>query len=402
MIEKVIPKSVLGRSYYNKTDLEIRFPNGSEIHGSGLIEGQKLASREFGWIGVEEAIEVVKEEDFNWIESRARDPGSPFHQVMYACNAGPPAHHLYRWFYMDKPHDQQGNAQTELIEGETLWDILPASYVARLSMLKGKHRDRFLLNKWVGYEGLIYDCFRPGGTPPHLIPRFHIPADWQYLVDMDFGFNTPFVCHLWAVSPDEKLYLDKEIYYSHRTINQHGPQIKEIMEERNLIKGPKNKGSNGEIIYRQWRAFSDHDAGDQTTLKEQGIFTQNANKSVSPGIQKVYEMIDNDQVFFFEDALVEKDPILEMQGKPTSTIDEIQGYIWLNNLKDQPKKENDHGMDGMRYGFYSRFGASRIVQIPQQVSLGISVGPDSDGGQATAEERNVKLPEELQWLNKKY
>ena len=401
LVEKVIPPAVLEKSTYNKSTLEIKLPNGSTIIGSGFIEGQKLASREFGFIGVEESTEISKEEDFDWIESRARDPGSPFHQVMYACNAGAPAHYLYKRFYMEKPKDPAGNPMTELIEGVTLWDLLPASYRARMSMLKGKYRERFLENKWVGYEGLVYDCFRPGGTPPHLMSRFEIPATWEYLIGIDFGFNNAFNFQMWAVSPDNKCYLEKEIYFSHRTINQHAPLIKELMEERNLIKGPKNRGSNGEMIFRQWRSFSDHDAGDAATLKEHGIFTQNAVKDVSPGIQTVYDMMDGDQVFFFDDALVEKDPILEMNKKPTCTVEELQGYIWANNTKDQPKAEDDHGCSSMRYAFHSRFKAS-LQQMVQQVSLGISAGPVPEWGLLTEEERkNIKkLPKEFEWINK--
>ncbi len=346
LIDYVIPPYILKMSYYNKTELEIILPNGSEIHGCGLDEPTKLASTEFGFIGVEEATEITDELTFAWIESRARQPGQPFHQVMFVCNAGPPSHYLYQTYYMKK-----NNGVTRLIEGQTLWSLLPDSYKLRLSMLKGKYRERFLENKWIGYEGLIYDVFNPSKM---LVPRFEIPPYWNYVISIDFGFHSPFVCQFWAISPDGVWYLEKEIYHTQRTINVHAKQILELMQERNLLPGPLNKKSpSGDVILRDWTAYSDHDAEDQATLQEHGIMTENADKNVSSGIQTVYDAMANGRVFFFEDALVEKDPILEMSGKPTCTIEEIQDYIWKNDLKEEPKKENDHGCDAMRYAIYS-------------------------------------------------
>lgn len=377
LIDKVIPTEVLRASYYNKSDVEIKFLNGSEIHGCGLDDPHKLASTEYGFIGLEEAIEITDELSFTWIESRARQPEAPFHQVMYACNAGAPAHYLYRHFFLERPKDEAGNPLTEVIQGNVLWDLLPASYKARLNALKGRYRDRFVHNKWIGYEGLIYDVFNPA---EHIVSRFPIPKDWQYVMAIDFGFNEAFVCQFWAVSPDDVWYLDKEIYYSHRTVNKHVPQIKELLKDRNVT-----------------ASYSDHDSEDQATLEEHGIRTIKADKSVSPGIQKVYDMMSNNQIFFFEDALVEKDPILEMNGKPTCTVEEVQGYIWMNNQKEQPKKENDHGIDAKRYGIYSYH--SGVQRVPGSVSLGIVTGPPQVEG---VEKPKIELPKEYEWVKKNY
>jgi len=338
LTEYVIPRKVLNSSYYNKSKLQITFANGSEIVGYGLEDAQKIASTEFGFIGVEEAIEITKEEDFNWIESRARQPDQLFHQVMYCCNAGPPSHYLYQRFYLKNeglyfPGDR-------LIEGEVLWDLAPESYKVRLSGVHGKFKERFIFNRWVGFEGLIYDVF----SPEMIVDRFEIPDDWTYVIGIDFGFHNPFVCQFWAISPDDVWYLEREIYMSGRTINRLSSLIKRIMEERNLINGPLNKKNNaGEVKLRQFYSYSDHDAEDQATLKEHGISTRNASKEVIPGIQTVYDRMVRGQVKFFRDAPVEKDIALEMAGKPTSTVEEIGGYIWASKQKDEPKKENDHG-----------------------------------------------------------
>jgi len=343
LTDYVIPPHILNQSAYNKTELEIKLPNGSEIHGCGLDEPTKLASTEYGFIGMEEATEITDELTFVWIESRARQPEAPFHQVMYACNAGPPSHYLYQTYYLKKFKVGERRL-TRLIEGVTLWDILPENYKLRLSILKGRYRQRFLENKWVGYEGLIYDVFNPG---PMVIPRFDIPKEWDYIMAIDFGFNAPFVCQFWAISPDDVWYLDKEIYHTKRTVNAHAPLILKLMKER------ERENEYGEKVSQILATYSDHDSEDQATLEEHGITTLNANKQVSPGIQCVYDRMEEGKIFFFEDALVEKDPLLDMKGKPTCTVEEIQGYIWRDEKKEEPKKENDHGCDATRYGIFS-------------------------------------------------
>ena len=334
LIEKTIPPWIMNRARYNKSELDIRFPNGAEICGCGLDESQKLASTEFSFIGVEEAIEIQDEDRFSWVEGRCRQPFQTFHQVMYACNAGAPAHYLYQRFYMRKFGAMNGDDR--VIEGETLWPILPASYRARMGMLKGRYRERFLENRWVGYEGLVYDVFDPGKM---MIDREEAPKDmdkWDYVVAVDFGFNHPFVCQLWAVSPDDVWYLDKEIYQTGRTINSLSTDINKMLKGKRVID-----------------IFSDHDAEDQATLEEHGISTQNAQKEVSPGIQTVYNKMEKGQIKFFSDALVEKDPVLEMKGRPTCSVEEIQGYVWAEKSKESPKKERDDGMDTMRYAMHS-------------------------------------------------
>jgi phage terminase large subunit len=351
LLEVVIPPNVLSKCRLNKTELELQLPNGSQIIGCGLDDNQKLASLEFAFIGLEEAIEITSELDYAWLESRCRQPGMPTHQTCYVTNAGNPSHYLYQNYYIKKP---PGN---KLIEGQVLWDLLPASYKVRLNLLKGRYKQRFIENKWIGFEGVVYDNFSP---PSQVIPRFEIPEDWEYVLGCDLGYSTGFVFQLWAISPDEDYYLDKELYASHKTINALSTDLVALMEERNLIRGPKNqitKDQNGKDIIklRSYEFYSDHDAEDRATLDEYNLISAPADKSVSPGIQHLYDLMGDNRIFLFEDASVDRDPYLESQGKPCSLLEEIQQYAWKDNAKkDEVRKENDHACDCARYAIFSR------------------------------------------------
>jgi phage terminase large subunit len=110
----------------------------------------------------------------------------------------------------------------------------------------------------------------------------------------------------------------------------------------------------------------DHDAEGRAVLeRELGMSTKGAKKTVEDGIQavkkrlKVNEADGKPRIFLCEDAVVERDQALIDVKKPTSTLEEIVGYIWdrgtalaQNNgkpPKEHPVKEDDHGMDALRY-----------------------------------------------------
>ncbi len=60
------------------------------------------------------------------------------------------------------------------------------------------------------------------------------------------------------------------------------------------------------------------------------------------------------RLFFFRDALVERDPELVRDRKPLCTIQELPMYCWQQpkadgSIKETPINAHDHGCDAMRY-----------------------------------------------------
>jgi molybdenum cofactor biosynthesis enzyme MoaA len=100
----------------------------------------------------------------------------------------------------------------------------------------------------------------------------------------------------------------------------------------------------------------DHDAEDRATLERHlGMRTVGATKNVSAGIQAVASRLrvqadGKPRLFLLRDSLVDRDPMLVDAKRPLCTEEEIEGYVWSDKArKDEPVKENDHSMDGMRY-----------------------------------------------------
>ncbi|HHV79078.1 MAG TPA: hypothetical protein GXX40_05630 [Firmicutes bacterium] len=334
---------------WNKTDHLLTLKNGSQVYFFGLDDPLKIQSLNLGACGVDEVVELT-EEDWTVLGGRIRLSSVPFRQLFAATNPASPSHWLYKRFYIDRSTLPDGRPLTEVVESNSLENpYLPPDYVARIQTLTGRYRERFVLGRWVGFEGLVYDCFDP---LIHVVDK--MPEGWQKwpkVRSIDFGYANPFVCQWWAISPDDEWYLYREIYFCRRLVSEHAAQIKAL--------------SAGETYLA---TYADHDAEDRATLEACGIPTVPAVKDVSPGIQEVYSRLQPDErgkprLYFLRGALVERDPALVEAKKPTCTIDEIQGYQYPKprgerNPQEEPIKLNDHGMDAMRYAIYS-FASSR-------------------------------------------
>lgn len=326
-IDKVLPPELV--IAHNDQKLYRKIKNGTEFFGAGLDSGEevnKLASREYGFVGVEEATEIA-EDDFDEKLLRCmRLPTVPFRQLMLICNPSSPGHFLYQRFVTKKLENYKR------IKACILPDV-PPNYQEILNQLTGVFKLRYVDGEWASFEGLVY----PFDPDKHLIDPFEIPKDWKRVIAIDFGFDHPFVCQWWAVSPSDVWFLYREIYYSKRTVKTHSAQIKEFCVKDDI----------------QPFAFCDHDAEDRATLEENGIYTNAAKKDRQLGQQLVYELFETNRIFFFRDCTVERDMRLVMEKKPASTIEEFPTYIWTNKAKEDMIKVKDDGMDTNRYAVAS-------------------------------------------------
>ena len=323
---------------FNQETHIMKLTNGSEILWAGLNDHpEKIGSFEAGWIFLDEAIEFT-EDDYIMLLGRLRYNLVPFRQLFMATNPASGQHWLYRKFYLEQDDGRQ------VIEANSLQNPYnPQDYIDTLMKFKGRYKDRYVLGKWVGYEGLVYDTFDPG---LHIMEPFAIPSHWERFGSIDFGYTNPFVMQWWAKCPENEetdeikgWFMYREIYKSHHTIERISPRIKAFNDPVTSI-------------------FSDHDAEDRATLEEKGILTDLADKAIGPGIQTVYEMMGEGLIHFFSDALDEADEYLQDKNRPTSTVEEFANYRWSEskvsaNAKEVPIDKDNHGMDAMRYMFHT-------------------------------------------------
>lgn len=326
-----------------------RYSNGSKIDVGGMDKPEKIMSAEYDLVFADEATELTID-DWEAIGTRLRNGMLSWQQQVGACNPGHPTH----WI---KQRCDQGQAKMLLsrhsdnpayVNADGTLTPVGAAYFEKLNGLTGVRRLRLRDGLWAAAEGLIFEGF---DEAVHLVDPFKIPTEWTRWITVDFGYTNPFVMQWWAEDPDGRLFLFREIYRTRRLVEDHAKQARELM------------------VYPsgQWRepqprsVICDHDAEDRATLERHlQLRTTAASKSVSPGLQAVQSRLKpagdgRPRLFIVRGALVDRDSELDAAKKPACTEEEITGYVWAvkpgnkAGLKEEPVKENDHGMDAMRY-----------------------------------------------------
>ncbi len=103
---------------------------------------------------------------------------------------------------------------------------------------------------WNAYQGQVFDEFRDRLYPDeplnalHVIPPFSIPEWWPKFVVGDWGFAAMTYIGFYAVSPQRRLYLYRELYWLKTKIEEWAPVVKDFMERENprIIKFCKSAG----------------------------------------------------------------------------------------------------------------------------------------------------------------
>lgn len=312
------------RSHYS-------YPNGSTLVVAGMDIPDRVMSSEYDIIAGFEWTEA-NEDDHEKLTTRLRNGVMPYQQLIADCNPSFPKHWLNQ--------RALANKMDRILSRHEDNPTVTEAYLAKLSNLTGARRLRLLGGKWAAQDGLVYDGF---DANVHALNWFEIPADWRRFRVIDFGYTNPFVCQWWALDGDGRMYLYREMYMSHRTINEHGSQIKKLSADEHII-----------------ATIADpEDARGRAELAKMEIPTTSADKAVKIGIQDVTERLKaagdgKPRLFILRDALVEIDERLVEDKKPFYTMAEFDNYRWPKtsangNEKEEPVKEDDHGMDTLRY-----------------------------------------------------
>jgi phage terminase large subunit len=345
-----------------------RYSNGSTIVVGGMDKPEKVMSSEYDLIFADEATELTIT-DWESLGTRLRNGRLSWQQQIAACNPGPPTHWL-------KTRSDAGPAvmlhsrhrdNPAYVNADGTLTPRGADYLAKLDALTGVRRLRLRDGKWAAAEGVIYEDYDPA---VHLVDQFPIPDTWARYWSVDFGYTNPFVLQCWAEDPDGRLWLYREIYMTRRLVEDHArdilrvvtepvPGVEPVEGDEQDVQRAVKEGRRRWTEPRPAAVICDHDAEDRATLERHlGMSTVAAKKTVSDGIQAFQARLrtagdGKPRLIFLRDAVVERDPGLEAAKKPCSTVEEIVGYVWDTGAgkapKEQPLKQDDHGMDGGRY-----------------------------------------------------
>lgn len=321
-----------------------RYPNGSEIVVGGMDRPGRLLGGEYHIIYPGEAVEFTLNDWEFFVMRLGRDEIVPFAMIVGDTNPSYPSH----WLKQRCDAGITKLLNTTHKDNPAYWDTTLNDWTERgrkyvlgkLGRLTGMRRKRFLDGQWAISEGAVYDGWNES---IHLIDHFDPPAEWRRIRIIDFGYGNPFVCQWWAIDPDGRMYLYREIYHTKRIVEDHAADIVQLSEGENIE-----------------ASIADHDAEDRATLERHGISTIPAKKNIKDGIALVEERLrvqgdDKPRLFVMRGALVIRDEELAEAGLPVCTADEFPAYVWPKDSEGKSKKElpldlNNHGMDDARYG----------------------------------------------------
>jgi PBSX family phage terminase large subunit len=175
------------------------------------------------------------------------------------------------------------------------------------------------LGQWVAAEGLIYDFNENYITKPPTGPG-------KYYISVDYGTMNPFSAGLWCVNGGVAYRL-REYYYDGR---QRGRTKTDEEYYEAIEKLAGDHPITSVVVDPSAASFI-------ATIRRKGRFSvRKAKNAVVEGIHQVASYLQAGKLKISPDC---KD-----------TIREFSLYSWEENApKDQPRKENDHAMDDIRY-----------------------------------------------------
>jgi hypothetical protein len=92
---------------------------------------------------------------------------------------------------------------------------------------------------WDAYQGQVFEELRTRQYPDepenalHVIPPFAIPSWWPRMIIGDWGFAAMTYIGFYAISPQKRLYLYRELYWLKTKIEDWAPIIKDYIEREN-------------------------------------------------------------------------------------------------------------------------------------------------------------------------
>lgn len=310
---------------YNKYGFEPKY----DKHGSfvfcgvkvvqvytGSISGLKRA-RGFTAFGayVNEA-SLANEIVFKEIISRCSGEGA---RVVWDSNPDNPNHWLNR--------DYIGKNDGKIIDFSFKLDdntFLSKRYIDSIKAAtpKGKFYDRDILGKWTVAEGAIYADY---DTEIHVVDE--LPDMRRYFAGIDWGYTHYGSIVIVGEGVDNNYYLVDGVAAQFKEIDWWVEQARKLTD------------IYGNIPFYADSARPEHVA----RFDNEGFDISNANKSVIAGIELIAKLFKEQRLYVKRDFV-------------PRFFDEIFQYRWKeNSTKDEPLKEFDDVLDGVRYALYSDY-----------------------------------------------
>jgi len=255
----------------------------------------------------------------------------------------------------------------EVVEGSTyelrhVHEAEGGDFIQTLeTMYSGQQRDRFLLGRWVAYEGLVYPQF---DNSVHLLQEGNIRAlldgyiethyQPNWIEAYDYGQAQPSCYTLAFVSPEQHVIICDGFYRKEFSLDEQIHEIKRIRQKWEFTPDEMHKCIADPSIFGR-RTVNKRTVGKTIAdmFKEDGIYMRRGNNDIANGIVKVGSYLNINHRLLHPVQRTAGSPRLFVNSKLDWWTDEITGYFWQQSTSgeriDKPVDRNDHAMDNVRY-----------------------------------------------------
>jgi len=203
---------------YNGSKHSYTFINGSIIDFSYLYSEQdvyQFQSAEYHVIRFDELTHFT-EFQYVYLISRCRGADDYPKQIKSSTNPGNVGHGWVRARFIDvAPPDTrietpQGTRRfipAKVQDNRFLMEADP-DYIKRLQNLPEEEQKALLYGSWDVFKGQYFSEF---SREKHVVKPFEIPDDWRRMRSIDWGYNDPCAVFWYAVGPEGRAYVYREL-----------------------------------------------------------------------------------------------------------------------------------------------------------------------------------------------
>jgi len=264
-------------------------------------------------------------------------------------------------------HDGKARLLIEVIEGSTyelrhVHEAEGGDFIQTLeTMYSGQQRDRFLLGKWVAYEGLVYPQY---DATVHLLQEGELHAlldgytethyQTNWIESYDYGQAQPSCYMLGFVTPEQHVIICDGFYRKEMSIDEQVSAIRRIRQDWCVDLDEMHKVQADPSIFGR-KTVNRRTVGKTVAdmFKEDNIYMKRGNSDINNGVVKVGAYLNINRQLLHPIKRVAGSPRLFVNAKLDWWTDEVAGYFWQQSTSgeriDKPIDRNDHAMDATKY-----------------------------------------------------
>lgn len=351
--------------HIDKHENRLTFENGSQILFTGLDDINRIKGMEPGRFYIDE-VDEVNPEVFKVFQRRLRCKYTD-RRIGFITSNSEWKNRTYQifiqwqWVPVDA-RDKYYTTRASSLENRHL----PKDYIESLMEFDEDYFKRYVLGEFNVFEWQIYSEFL---DTVHIIDDFEIPEDRSIAYWHDHGLSNPTAITEWRIDQDGNLYITWEHYMAGKTIAYHAQTLKErwktldlpYIHQPEMISDPsifaKTQLPTPERPY-PWSVADE--------FMDKGISPVRWNNSVLAGINRIKELLKNQQIFVFKSCI--------------HTIKEVQTYRREKNRgwdqKEAPVKRDDHLCDALRYLVMAKLPPANKKKAPGAMTLSEIISDD--------------------------